>query len=154
MLNIDNLIKEALKAKKPVDLKVYRNLKSDILAFKTQKNAPEYTEEQEIKVIQKYAKKLEDSITEFEKAGRGDLAEEYREELNVLQGFLPKPVSELDIYEELVHWATKNHYIEEEPACEIKIPKKEMGAAVKHIKSVLPGADGKLIADVVKSHLE
>lgn len=154
MLNIDNLIKEALKAKKPVDLKVYRNLKSDILAFKTQKNAPEYTEEQEIKVIQKYAKKLEDSITEFEKAGRGDLAEEYREELNVLQGFLPKPVSELDIYEELAYWATKNHYMEEEPVCEIKIPKKEMGAAVKYIKSMLPGADGKLIADVVKSHLE
>ena len=40
MLNIDELIKESLKNKKTTDLKVYRILKSDIMAFKTQKNAP------------------------------------------------------------------------------------------------------------------
>lgn len=44
MLEIDNLIKEALKNKQTVELKVYRNIKADIMAFKTQKNAPEYTE--------------------------------------------------------------------------------------------------------------
>lgn len=44
MLNIDELIKESLKEKKNVELKVYRNLKADIMAFKTQKNAPTYDE--------------------------------------------------------------------------------------------------------------
>ena len=44
MLKIDELIKESLKEKKSVELKVYRNLKADIMAFKTQKNAPVYDE--------------------------------------------------------------------------------------------------------------
>lgn len=151
MLNIDNLIKESLKAKKTVDLKVYRNLKADILAFKTQKNAPEYTEEQEIKVIQKYAKKLEDSITEFEKAGRSDLAGEYKEELNILQELLPKPVS----HEELLEWirtaAIEKKWIGNTG---IAIPKKEMGNFIREVKSAFPSADGKLVADIVKDNLE
>lgn len=45
MIEIDDLIKDALKNKQTVELKVYRNLKADIMAFKTQKNAPEYNED-------------------------------------------------------------------------------------------------------------
>ena len=48
MIEIDNLIKDALKNKQTVELKVYRNLKADIMAFKTQKNAPEYNDASEI----------------------------------------------------------------------------------------------------------
>jgi uncharacterized protein YqeY len=151
MLNIDELIKESLKAKKTVDLKVYRNLKADILAFKTQKNAPEYTEESEIKVIQKYAKKLEDSITEFEKAGRSDLAEEYKEELKVLQELLPKPVTKEEITEYIRLLAIEKNWTF---GTEISIPKKEMGIVIRQVKSEFPNADGKLVADIVKDNLE
>lgn len=154
MLEIDNLIKESLKSKKTVDLKVYRNLKAEILSFKTQKNAPEYDENAEIKLIQKYCKKLEDSIQEFTKANRNDLVSECQEELDVLKKHLPKPVDKLDIYEELRYWTEKNHYIDEEIACEIKIPKKEMGTAIKYLKSKFPSADGKMISEIVKENLE
>ena len=154
MLNIDQLIKESLKAKKTVDLKVYRNLKADILSFKTQKNAPEYDEAAEIKILQKYAKKLEDSVVEFTKAGRQDLVQECNEELGVLKTLLPKPVDKIDIYEELRYWAEENQYVEDEIAYEIKIPKKEMGTAIKYLKSKFPSADGKLISEVVKENLE
>lgn len=154
MLEIDNLIKESLKSKKTVDLKVYRNLKAEILSFKTQKNAPEYDENAEIKLIQKYCKKLEDSIQEFTKANRNDLVSECQEELDVLKKHLPKPVDKLDIYEELRYWAEKNHYIDNEIACEIKVPKKEMGTAIKYLKSKFPSADGKMISEIVKENLE
>ena len=40
MIEIDIMIKDALKNKQNVELRVYRNLKADIKAFKTQKNAP------------------------------------------------------------------------------------------------------------------
>lgn len=150
MLNIDNLIKESLKAKKTVDLKVYRNLKADILSFKTQKNAPEYTEESEIKVIQKYAKRLEDSISEFTKAGREDLVTECKEELEVLQSLLPKPVTKEEIFNKIVLIVLSNGWVKDkEPA----IPKKEMGNVIKQVKLEFPNADGKLIADVVKELL-
>lgn len=46
MIEIDNLIKESLKNKQIIELKAYRNLKAEILKFKTQKNSPELTEDQ------------------------------------------------------------------------------------------------------------
>ena len=61
MIEIDNFIKDALKNKQTVELKVYRNLKADIMAFKTQKNVPEYNEASEISIIRKYATKMEDA---------------------------------------------------------------------------------------------
>ena len=154
MLNIDELIKESLKNKKTSELKVYRNLKADIMAFKTQKNAPTYDEAAELKIIQKYVTKMEDAEKQYSQAGREDLASECRDELEVLRKLLPEPVTASEIYEELRYWAEKNHYINEEIASEIKIPKKEMGVVIKHIKSKLPTADGKMISEIVKENLE
>lgn len=154
MLNIDELIKESLKNKKTTELKVYRNLKADIMAFKTQKNAPTYDEAAELKIIQKYVTKMEDAEKQYSQAGREDLASECRDELEVLRKLLPEPVTASEIYEELRYWAEKNHYLNEEIASEIKIPKKEMGVAIKFIKSKLPTADGKMVSEIVKENLE
>ena len=153
MLNIDELIKESLKNKKTSELKVYRNLKADIMAFKTQKNAPTYDEAAELKIIQKYVTKMEDAEKQYSQAGREDLASECRDELEVLRKLLPEPVTASEIYEELRYWAEKNHYINEEIASEIQIPKKEMGVVIKYIKSKLPTADGKMISEIVKENL-
>ena len=154
MLNIDELIKESLKNKKTSELKVYRNLKADIMAFKTQKNAPTYDEAAELKIIQKYVTKMEDAEKQYSQAGREDLASECRDELEVLRKLLPEPVTASEIYEELRYWAEKNHYLNEEIASEIQIPKKEMGVVIKYIKSKLPTADGKMISEIVKANLE
>ena len=154
MLNIDELIKESLKNKKTSELKVYRNLKADIMAFKTQKNAPAYDEAAELKIIQKYVTKMEDAEKQYSQAGREDLASECRDELEVLRKLLPEPVTASEIYEELRYWAEKNHYLNEEIASEIQIPKKEMGVVIKFIKSKLPTADGKMISEIVKENLE
>ena len=154
MLNIDNLIKEALKNKQANELKVYRNLKADIMAFKTQKNAPTYDEAVELIIIQKYVTKMEDAEKQYSQAGREDLASECRDELEVLRKLLPEPVTASEIYEELRYWAEKNHYLNEEIASEIQIPKKEMGVVIKYIKSKLPTADGKMISEIVKENLE
>ena len=154
MLNIDELIKDSLKNKKTVELKVYRNLKSEILTFKTQKNAPKYDEAAELKIIQKYVTKMEDAEKQYSQAGREDLASECRDELEVLRKLLPEPVTASEIYEELRYWAEKNHYINEEIASEIQIPKKEMGVVIKYIKSKLPTADGKMVSEIVKENLE
>lgn len=154
MLNIDELIKENLKNKKTSELKVYRNLKADIMAFKTQKNASTYDEAAELKIIQKYVTKMEDAEKQYSQAGREDLASECRDELEVLRKLLPEPVTASEIYEELRYWAEKNHYLNEEIASEIQIPKKEMGVVIKFIKSKLPTADGKMISEIVKENLE
>jgi uncharacterized protein YqeY len=153
MIEIDNLIKDALKNKQTVELKVYRNLKADIMAFKTQKNAPEYNEASEISIIRKYATKMEDAEKQYSQAGREDLATECREELEVLKKLLPKPVEAQDINSILAGWCVRNNFVNTENESKIEIPKKSMGLAIKAMKEVFPTADGKIISEVVKQYV-
>ena len=153
MIEIDNLIKDALKNKQTVELKVYRNLKADIMAFKTQKNAPEYNEASEISIIRKYTTKMEDAEKQYSQAGREDLATECREELEVLKKLLPKPVDAQDINSILAGWCVRNNFVNTENESKIEIPKKSMGLAIKAMKEVFPTADGKIISEVVKQYV-
>ena len=153
MIEIDNLIKDALKNKQTVELKVYRNLKSDILTFKTQKNAPEYNLNVFYNLCQKYCKKMEDAEKQYFQAGREDLATECREELEVLKKLLPKPVEAQDINSILAGWCVRNNFVNTENESKIEIPKKSMGLAIKAMKEVFPTADGKIISEVVKQYV-
>jgi uncharacterized protein YqeY len=153
MLNIDELIKSSLKNKDTVALKVYRNLKSDIMAFKTQKNAPEYTRVIEQNLIKKYVAKMEDAEKQYLEAGREDLATECREELEVLKQWLPAPATAQDVYSILAGWCANNGFVNDETEQKLAIPKKSMGTAIKAMKEVFPTADGKMISDVVKQYV-
>lgn len=152
MLNLDELIKSSLKNKDTVALKVYRNLKSDIMAFKTQKNAPEYTRAVEQNLIKKYVAKMEDAEKQYLEAGREDLATECREELEVLKQWLPAPATAQDVCSILAGWCVNNGYINLTDGS-LVIPKKSMGTAIKAMKEVFPTADGKMISDVVKQYV-
>ena len=155
MLNIDELIKESLKNKKTIDLKVYRILKSDIMAFKTQKNAPVYDEAAELKIIQKYVTKMEDVEKQYSHAGRLDLATECRDELEVLRKLLPEPVKESDICDFVQGYAIDRNWVgTDDVSTRVMIPKKNMGEVIKATKSQFPTADGKIISEIVKLNLE
>ena len=155
MLSIDELIKESLKNKKTMDLKVYRILKSDIMAFKTQKNAPVYDEAAELKIIQKYVTKMEDAEKQYSHAGRLDLATECRDELEVLRKLLPEPVKESDICDFVQGYAIDRNWVgTDDVSTRVMIPKKNMGEVIKATKSQFPTADGKIISEIVKVNLE
>ena len=157
MINVDDLIKGSMKSRNQTELRAYKNLKAEIQAFKTAKNAKPYDEAAEISIIRKYCEKLEKSILSFSEAHREDLVAEYRDELTVLKKLLPEPVNESQVCSELLEWCRENHFTQnfqtaigyEEHSV---IPKKEMGNAIKHLKSKFPQADGKLISTIVKSY--
>ena len=165
MININNLIKQAMKSKNQVELRAYKNLKAEIQILQTAKNAKPYDKAVEIQLISKMCKKLEDSILDFSKASREDLAAEYREELEVLKKLLPEPVDKSQIYSELDVWCGENNFeyrtksdsgLVEVVLPNYKfyiIPKKEMGNAIKFLKSKFPQADGKMISNIVKEYL-
>lgn len=160
MLNINELIKNAIKSKNQVELRAYKNLKAEIQILQTAKNAKPYDEAAEIQLISKMCKKLEDDILGFSEAGREDLASEYRDELEVLKKLLPEPVNESQIYQTLETWCYEKNFFEDsyseenpEGGVSFQIPKKEMGNAIKHIKSKFPQADGKMISNIVKEYL-
>lgn len=150
MLDLDNLIKVSLINKNNTALKVFRNLKTDVMVFKTQKNAPEYNDAAELKIIQKYAAKMEDAEKQYFQAGREDLALECREELDVLKTLLPKPVTSDEIENKIKVLCYTNGYIQD---AKLQIPKKAMGTMIKCLKGSFPTADGKMISDIVKQYL-
>lgn len=156
MTRVDQLIKEALLAKDKVALNAYKNLKSELQKVLTAKNAPEYSEALFIQITAKYAKSLEDAIKQFSEARRDDLVADYTAELEVVRKLLPAPVTAEDIEYILYNWADElNYYSGEilEDRMGIAIPKKEMGAAIKHLKMRFPTADGKMISEIVKKYL-
>ena len=162
MINIDELIKQALKAQNKTELRAYRNLKAEFLKAETAKNAKPMDEARQVQIIKKYCDTLEKSISDFSEAHREDLVTDYRDELEVLQKLLPEPVNESQIYffiendEEYFEkfWITKCYNDSDEGTyMDIEIPKKEMGNAVKYLKSKFPQADGKLISKIVKEYI-
>ena len=93
MINIDELIKNAMKSRNKTELQAYQNLKAEIQKFKTAKNAKPYDEASELTIISKYCKSLEDAIKQFSEARRDDLVASYTAEWEVLKKLLPEPVS-------------------------------------------------------------
>lgn len=162
-MNINELIKQALKAQNKTELRAYRNLKAEFLKAKTAKNAKPIDESRQIQIIKKYCDILEKSILDFSKAHREDLVVDYRDELEVLQKLLPEPVNESQIYSFLEKWCFENEYVDSyldngNPCPmeydKLQIPKKEMGNAIKYLKSKFPQADGKIISNIVKKYID
>ena len=147
-----------MKSGDKVALRAYKNLKAEIQKVKTAKNAKPYTDVTEIQLVSKMCKNLEDAILDFSKANRDDLVADYTSELEVLKKLLPEPVNESQICSELSEWCRENHFTQRFQTAigyeeYLVIPKKEMGNAIKHLKSKFPQADGKLISIIVKSFI-
>jgi uncharacterized protein YqeY len=149
LINVDELIFNATRERRLVDLKVYRSFKTEILNYRTAKNAGEYNESVEISIIKKMIKQRQDAVEQYLNANRLELADEELAEIMVLEKLLPEPVTRQDIINELGKFANDNGYIN--GFNEVEIPKKEMSKVIKYFKDKLPMADGKDISNIVKS---
>ena len=117
-----------------------RMLKSAIGYVQIERKNENLSDPEIISLVQKEVKKRRDSIEQFEKAGRAELAEKEKAEITVLEIFLPQalPAAEL---EELVRAA-----IQETGATS----KKQMGAVIKSVQARAAGrAEGKMISEAV-----
>ena len=141
MINIDELIKTEMKSGDKSALETYKLVKTKITEFKTQKNAPEYTEAVEIGILQKMVKERRETAQIYRDNQREDLATREETEAKVIEKLLPKPVTEEDI--------TK-YVLENYPS---GIDKKQMGLVIKEIKNALVGADGGLVSRIVREYL-
>ncbi len=95
-------MKAAMKEKNQGKLRALRSIKSAIQIAKTEKGGTdELSEEQELKILQKLAKQRKDSVAIYEKEGREDLALIEKEELSIIDEFLPEMMNEEDINNQL-----------------------------------------------------
>ena len=140
---INNDLKEAMKCKDSFRLSVIRMVKG---AMKLAKPNPreELTDDDVIAVISKQIKMRNDSIKEFESAGRDDLAEQNRREIEILNTYMPKQLTT----EELTEIIDKV-FNEVKPTSQ-----KDMGLIMKNISPLVKGkADMSLVNKLVKERL-
>lgn len=139
-------LKTAMKAKDEVALRTLRAIKAAIIIEKTAEGASgEIDEATEIKMLQKMAKQRKDSLQIFEQQQREDLASKEREELAIIEQFLPAQMSEEEIKQVL------QQIINTVGASSMADLGKVMGIASKELAGK---ADGKLIATLVKELLQ
>jgi uncharacterized protein YqeY len=137
-------IKTAMRAKDEAGLRTLRAIKAAILLEKTSGSGTEITEADEIKMLQKMAKQRRDSLEIFIQQNREDLAHKEREELEIIERFLPKQMSQEELQQEL------QSIIAEVGATSPADMGKVMGAATKKLAGK---ADGRAISENVKQLL-
>jgi hypothetical protein len=135
---------EAMKAKDQARLRGLRAIKAAIQLAKTEAKGKAVDEAREMQILQKLVKQRRDSLEIFEKENREDLAQKEREEIAVIETYLPKPMSP----EELE--AAIKAIIEETGASSMKDMGKVMGLATKKLAGK---ADGKAISTLVRQLL-
>lgn len=135
-------LKAAMLAKNEAALRGLRAIKSAILLAKTADGKQgEITEDDEIKLLQKLAKQRKDSLEVFVAQNREDLAQKEREELDIIEKFLPKQMNEDELKDALTL------IIAELGVTGPGDMGKVMGAATKQLAGK---ADGKMISATVK----
>ena len=137
-------MKEAMKAKDKAALRGIRAIKAALLLAKTDGSGSELDEAGELKILKKLVKQRKDSIAIFEKEGREDLAVVEREEVAIIEKYLPAQLSPEELKQ-----AVQN-LIEELGATSMKEMGKVIGLANQRFGAQ---AEGKAIANQVKALL-
>ena len=133
-----------MKNKDQAALRSVRAIKAAILLFKTDGSGNELNEDAEIKLLQKLVKQRQDSLDIYNKQGREDLAVTEREEIAIIQKYLPAQLSADELK------AALTAIIEETGATSGK----DMGKVIGLANQRLAGkAEGKVIATMVKELL-
>ena len=138
-------LKAAMLAKDEVALRSLRAIKAAILLAKTSEGAAgELSADGEIKLLQKMVKQRKDSLEIFTQQGREDLAKKEREEIAVIEKFLPQQMDAAAVRAMLVQLVAQAGA--SSPADMGKV----MGLANKELAGK---AEGKMIATIVKELL-
>jgi len=139
---IDNDIKKAMLAKNKEELEALRSIKSLILLAETDKGAAaEISSDTENKLLMKAAKQRKESADIFKQQNRSDLADKELFQLDVINRYLPKQLSEGEI-ENVI-----KSIIQQVKATGPQDMGKVMGTATKTLAGQ---AEGKVISDIVK----
>ena len=133
-------LKAAMLARDAERLSTLRLLKSAVGYAQIERKTETLSDAEVAAIIQKELKKRRDAAEQFEQGGRPELANKEKQEITVLESFLPKPLT-LEELEQLVRAA-----IQETGATN----KRQMGQVIKAVQTKCAGrADGKTISEVV-----
>lgn len=133
---------QAMKSKDSQTLETLRYILAQIKNLEIDKKE-ELTDEDATQVLRKEAKKLQDSISSFEKGGRADLAAEYKIQLDIISKYLPVEASDEDIKKDI------QLIIEKNKEMFAANPNALIGICVKELKAKAdPGRIAQIVRDL------
>jgi uncharacterized protein YqeY len=136
--------KEALKAGDKSRVSILRMIKAAVKNKEIEKGSS-LSDDEIYAILRSFVKRANESIEQFSQAGRTDLAEKEKEELSIMQGYLPRQLGEDEI-RKLV-----KEVISETGASGMK----DMGKVMKAVMARTKGqVDGKLVNTIVNETLE
>jgi len=135
---------EAMKARSELRLSTLRMMKTAIKNREIEKRGP-LDDKEAMQVLSTLIKQRKDSIEQFVKGGRQELADKEQAEIGIIESYLPKALGESDIV------SAVRATIAEMGA----VTMKDMGAVMKNVMAKFAGArvDGKLVSETVKKEL-
>jgi uncharacterized protein YqeY len=134
----------AMKAKDAARTSTLRMVKAAVQNREIEKGG-ELSDEEMTKALQSLVKQRRDSVEQYERAGRTELADKERAEITVIEEYLPRVASV-----EEMEWAVASAVVETGATS-----MKEMGAVMKAAQALLEGrADGRALSALVKSKLQ
>ncbi len=140
-------IKTAMKSKDKVRLETVRSIKKVLIEKESTirgQGQETLTEAQELEILIQLAKQRRDSIEQYQKAGRDDLAAQEQAELAIIEEYLPKQLSDEEVS------VIIDEIITQVGASSAKDMGKVMGQAMQRLKGQ---ADGKKVQELVKAKL-
>ncbi|WP_124059577.1 GatB/YqeY domain-containing protein [Vaginisenegalia massiliensis] len=140
---INQDVKQAMKKQDKATLKVIRMLKAALQMEQINQSEP-LTAQQELTIIAREMKQRKDSLVEFEQANRYDLVDQLRQEIQIVEHYLPKQLSQEEV--ELVIQSI----IQEVGATSMKDFGSVMGKAMQQLKGQ---ADGQVVNQLTKKLL-
>jgi len=141
---INDDLKTAMKNQDAVRMETLRSIRAEIIKMDKSGMQREMNEEEEIQLLMRLVKMRKESIEMFEKGNRADLVEKEQKQMDIINEYLPKPLSREEA-EGII-----NNIIKELGEVTEKDFGKVMSASMKSLKGKI---DGKIIQEIVKSKL-
>jgi uncharacterized protein YqeY len=135
---------DAMKARDAARTSTLRMVKAAVMNREIEKGG-ELAEEEMLRMLQSLVKQRHDSVEQYEKAGREELAAKERAEIAVIEGYLPQAVAREEVEQ------TVAAVVAELGASSMK----EMGAVMKATQARLAGraVDNRVVSEIVKAKL-
>lgn len=139
-------MKEAMKNKNASELKTLRLIKAELT--KAEKDGIILDEVSTFKILNKMMTQRKDSYEQYVSAKRLDLAEIEKEEMIIIESFLPKQPSESEM-KDVVMKCIDNYVHEQGDG--FKLSMRDMKTILSKVQVIIPTINGKMVADVIKS---
>jgi uncharacterized protein YqeY len=148
MIDINRQIAEAMKKRETDRLGTLKLIKAELV--KAEKDGIAIDDTKEAKILMKMVDQRKESISQYIKGGRSDLAEAEQKEIEVIKEFIPEQPTDEEI--EKYTYDAIDAYIEQNDA-DYQISMKDMKAILSMVQEKYPMANGKIVSKVLKEKI-